>query len=197
MEGFYAQYVDSVDRILREVTVTDQQGRVIEIEAALEMLRADVLRVREHGARMYFCGNGASAAMASHMASDWLKSARVRTSTFTDVASVTAFANDNGYENVFADPIQLVGTPNDMLVVISSSGESPSIVSAIGAARERQMQTVSFTGFKPANRARQLGDLNVYVAAHTYGHIESAHQVILHAWLDHFLASLRPSLNAT
>ena len=74
-----------------------------------------------------------------------------------------------------------------MLVAISSSGNSPNIIEAIGAARELEMHVITLTGMEPDNRARGLGDLNFYVPAQTYGLVECCHHVLLHCWLDRYM----------
>ena len=74
-----------------------------------------------------------------------------------------------------------------MLVAISSSGNSPNITEAIKTARTKNMTVVTFTGLRPDNRVRQMGDFNFYIQAHTYGIVECVHQVLLHVWLDQFM----------
>lgn len=144
--------------------------------------------VRDKDGTIYFCGNGASAAMASHMSIDWLKCADVRSLCFNDCASLTAIGNDVGYPDVFSLPLRRLANSRDLLVTISSSGNSPNVLRALETAKELKLRSVTFSGFKPENRSRSLGDLNFYVPTSTYGLTESCHQVILHAWLDAYMA---------
>jgi D-sedoheptulose 7-phosphate isomerase len=89
---------------------------------------------------------------------------------------------------VFSLPLQRVGRAGDLLVAISSSGNSPNIVRALDTARGLGVAAVTLTGLRPENRARSLGDLNFYVPLTRYGLVESAHQIVIHHWLDEYLA---------
>ena len=129
--------------------------------------------------------------MASHMAADACKNGHLRAMSFTDVALITAAANDIAYDQVFSLPLQRLGRPGDLLIAISSSGNSPNIVRALEAAPTLGIQTVTLTGMGANNRARTLGDLNFHVALSRYGWTESAHQVILHYWFDQYLCEHR------
>lgn len=121
------------------------------------------------------------------MAADWTKNAAVKSLAYNDIAFLTAIGNDLGYDQVFAHPVGWFGDEGDLLVTISSSGNSPSILRAIEAARERKMKVVTFSGMKADNASRKLGDLNFYIPAWTYGIVECAHQILLHIWLDNFM----------
>ena len=124
--------------------------------------------------------------MASHMALDWSKRGGVRSLAFNDMAFLTALGNDLGYDEVFAQPVEWFGEEGDLLATISSSGNSPSVVKAIAAARKRGIKVVTFSGMNPDNKSRLAGDLNFYVPAWTYGIVECGHQILLHAWLDRY-----------
>ena len=86
---------------------------------------------------------------------------------------------------------QRLGRQGDLVIAISSSGNSPNIVRALDASRALALQSVTLTGMKPDNRARRLGDLNFYVPLSRYGLTESAHQVLLHHWFDQYLHQFR------
>lgn len=180
-------YTRSVGRALDATEVTAKGQGALPVEQGLA--RATELSRQAIGARktMFFCGNGASSAMAGHMALDWLKAGEAKAVSFNDPAVLTAVANDTGYENAFSLPLSRLGSAGDVLVTISSSGNSPNVLAAIPAAQRLGMTVLTFSGFKPDNRSRQLGDLNFYVPCKTYGVAECCHQVLLHAWLDHYL----------
>ncbi len=86
-------------------------------------------------------------------------------------------------------------TSSDMLITISCSGNSPNIIKAIEAARDKGGRVVTLSGFRRDNLSRNLGDLNIFVPAQTYGAVEVAHTGIMHGWLDQFLLGLRQSQN--
>lgn len=144
----------------------------------------NVDRVRQESGTIYLIGNGASASMASHLAADLDKNGHVNTMVFTDAALLTALANDYSYEEVYSAPLRQRMTSRDMLVAISSSGKSQNILNACYVARRRNGFVVTLSAMKSDNPLRQLGDLNLYVPAGNYGLAESAHNAILHHWMD-------------
>ena len=148
--------------------------------------RVDDIRLKHHGL-IFFCGNGASASMAEHMSHDWFQNALVNTTTCAEVSHITAISNDLGYEEVFSYRIKRILSEKDMLVGISSSGNSANIVNAIVAAREKGAFIVTVSGMKDDNRIRSMGDLNFYVPLAHYGEVESAHAILLHSALDYYL----------
>jgi D-sedoheptulose 7-phosphate isomerase len=88
---------------------------------------------------------------------------------------------------VFSYRISKTLSDKDMLIAISSSGNSPSVIKAIKTARELDVFVVTLTGKSAENMARALGSLNFFVPLEFYGMVESAHAMILHCWLDMFL----------
>lgn len=133
---------------------------------------------------VYLIGNGASASMASHLAADLAKNGRLHTQVFTDIALITALANDFSYEEVFAEPLRNRMVAGDMLVAISSSGNSPNIVSAVKIAKGRGGKVVTLSAMSADNAIRKIGDLNFYLPARTYGMAETGHAALLHYWMD-------------
>ena len=107
--------------------------------------------------------------MASHMAADASKNGGFRALAFNDQALMTAVSNDICYEQSFAMPLKRFANCGDVLVTISSSGNSPNVIAAIEAARELKLQVVTLSGMKQNNQSRKIGDLNFYVPAETYG----------------------------
>ncbi len=136
------------------------------------------------GARIIFIGNGGSAAIASHMAADWMKNGKLPTLCFNDPAALTCISNDLGYENVFSLPLQYHARLGDVLFAISSSGESESILNAVECARTACLNIVTLSGFEPTNRLRGMGGVNFYVPSKNYGTVEVTHLAILHSLLD-------------
>jgi D-sedoheptulose 7-phosphate isomerase len=108
----------------------------------------------------------------------------MRSVSFNDGPQLTCLGNDHGSEQVFAMPVSMFANPGDVLVAISSSGNSTNIINAVAAARARECAVITLSGFGPDNRLRPLGDLNFYVPARHYGHVELAHETILDCILD-------------
>ena len=183
----YKNYIDSLLSALEDMQVTGIDGREISQEEGLSQWCKITSTLRAVNATMYFVGNGASAMMASHMAADASKNGQFRSVAFNDAALMTAVSNDISYEESFAMPLKRFADSGAVLVTISSSGNSPNIVRAIEVARELGLQVVTLSGMKPDNRSRQMGDLNFYIPADTYGVVEVTHQALLHCWLDKFM----------
>jgi D-sedoheptulose 7-phosphate isomerase len=141
-------------------------------------------QARKDRKTVFFIGNGGSAAIASHMAADWLKNGGFRAMCFNDGALLTCLANDEGYDRAFWRPLSVHAEPGDLLFAMSSSGKSKSITSAVSVALECAMHTVTLSGFDTDNPLRGMGDVNFHVASHEYGVVEVAHHAICHAILD-------------
>lgn len=187
MHDYYQQYQAAISTAMAGLDVTNRGGDVLSNDDGFDQLYSITKKVQEAGRKMYLVGNGASAAFANHMALDWTKNGRVPTHSFSDSALLTAMGNDLGYEEVFCAPLSWYAKSGDMLVTISSSGNSPNIIKTIECARGKGMGIVTFSGLKPDNKSRQLGDLNFYIPAKTYGIVECVHQILLHVWLDRFM----------
>jgi D-sedoheptulose 7-phosphate isomerase len=148
---------------------------------ALERARAD-------GATVFFCGNGGSAATASHFQNDltrWRTDPMKVVSLTDNVAVITALGNDYGYERIFVMQLEPLLSEGDVVVAISASGNSPNVVQAIEFANERKAVTVGLTGFD-GGRLGELCEIHVHVpsARGEYGPVEDAHMV-----LDHLVMS--------
>jgi D-sedoheptulose 7-phosphate isomerase len=156
----------------------------IDADESFKELQKQTSILREQHNKMFLIGNGASSSMASHIAADLCKNGHIATRCFTDASLLTALANDCGVEEMFAEPLRRQAHKGDMLVCISSSGESPNILQAAKQAREMGLYIVTLSGMNENNSLRKTGDLNVYVPAETYGFVETAHAAILHFWVD-------------
>lgn len=160
---------------------------MLSLEKGLECWVERAKNTQGHGGMIFFCGNGASATMAEHMSHDWFQNAKVNTYTCSETSHITAISNDISYEDVFAYRIERVLSDQDILVTVSSSGNSPNIIRAIEEAHKKGAFVITLSGMKRENKSFQLGDLNFYVPLSTYGLTESAHAVLLHSALDLFL----------
>jgi D-sedoheptulose 7-phosphate isomerase len=136
-------------------------------------------RVSETGNKLIFAGNGASASISSHAATDFTQHAKVRTVCFNDHNLITAFSNDYGYENWVARALEAYADSGDVIVLISSSGKSPNIVNAAKYACEQDLEVVTFSGFAPDNSLQAMGGLNFWVDSRTYNVVESAHLILI------------------
>jgi len=180
---YFSRFADYV----RSVEGSGADGAPLE---AAEAVGAAAALARERtgaGGKVFFIGNGGSAAIASHMATDWAKNGGVRAMAFNDGSLLTCLSNDYGYPHVFEKPIELFGDPGDLLFAISSSGRSENILRGVEAARARGIAVVTLSGFDPDNPLRRLGQVNLWVPAHGYGPVEVIHHALCHAVLDAFM----------
>ena len=152
---------------------------------ALIRVKAVLAEASRVGKKTILVGNGGSAAIASHVAVDLTKNAGIRAVNFNEADLITCFANDYGYEHWLAKAIELYGEPGDVLIAVSSSGQSRNILEACQAARRRGVASiVTFSGFSPENPLRGLGDHNFWVESKAYNLVELTHLFWLLALVD-------------
>ncbi len=148
---------------------------------------AGILGAAVDGRRtVYACGNGGSAAISNHLHCDHLKGIQTDTSRRPKIVSlsstietITAIANDISYADVFAYQLRTMAEPGDVLITISSSGDSENVVRAAEWARENGVAVIAMTGFDGGRTAR-IADVNLHVTGDNYGVIEDAHQSLMH-----------------
>jgi len=180
----WQQNIRDLCALLENLSVRDPQGTDLNANEGFVRLAELTLQVNSEGGTIYFLGNGASASMASHFSADMAKTGGIRTMVFTDISLLTAVANDVSYEDVYAEPLKWYMKSSDIVVAISSSGNSPNIVRAVHQAKELGGTVITISAMKEDNAIRKLGDLNFYVPAKIYGFAETAHAAILHFWMD-------------
>ncbi len=140
---------------------------------------------KENG--IYIAGNGGSAAIASHVAVDLLKNAKVKARCFNEASLITCFANDFGYDKWLSEAIDRYGEKDDLAILISSSGKSQNMVNAAISSKEKGLKVVTLTGFKMDNPLKNLGDINLFVDSQSYNIVEMVHQVWLLAIVDYVI----------
>jgi D-sedoheptulose 7-phosphate isomerase len=172
-DAFFPAYFEELSRRLHDVS-----------PAQLNSLCDTLSSIRKTGRKILLAGNGASAAIASHVAVDLTKAAGLRAMTFNEADLITCYGNDYGYENWVAMAIEHHGDSGDVAVLISSSGKSPNIVNAARRARELGIGVVTLSGFEPSNPLRESGDLNLWVNSRNYNVVETTHQSWLLSAID-------------
>ncbi len=152
------------------------------VDQAIEWFR----EARDEGRQIFVCGNGGSAATASHFATDIVKGAsylrpvRFRIIALTDsLSTITAYANDVGYDCVFAEQLRNFARPGDTVMAISGSGNSPNVVEAVKAGNELGCRTLALTG-RDGGKLGPLANLNIHVCEPHMGRIEDAHMIVCH-----------------
>ena len=174
MSEFYDEYYDIYKNLAFDKS----------IYPLLEEFKALAKEVKQANGKMIFAGNGASAAISAHGAVDFTKQAKVRGITFNEADLITCFANDFGYDNWMAEGIKHYSDPNDVIVLTSVSGTSPSVVNAAKVAKEMGLKVVSFTGRYDDNALRAHSDIGFWVDSHAYNIVECIHMIWLTTVID-------------
>ena len=118
---------------------------------------------------------------------DFMNVGKLSAITLHDSATLTCMANDYGYENAFSNIIKLTLKPKDILIAISSSGQSKNIINAVESAKNLDSTVITFSGFKSNNPLRKMGDINFWCNSKDYGMVEIGHQFLLHNLADKFM----------
>jgi D-sedoheptulose 7-phosphate isomerase len=173
------------NELLRAIESIDLEkvGRAIEILA----------EARDEGRRIFVCGNGGSASTASHFATDLVKGAsygrasRFRILALTDsLPTITAYSNDVGYECVFVEQLKNFAEPGDVVIAISSSGNSPNVLRVVEYGNSIGCRTIALSG-REGGRLGPLAHLDIQVAHSHTGRIEDLHFVVLHMISYYFM----------
>ena len=122
--------------------------------------------------------------MASHVAVDITKNAGIRAVTFNEYDLITTLANDYGYENWISKAIEFYHNPNDIIVLISASGQSQNVINAATKSKELGLTVITFSGFNSNNPLHKLGDINLWVDSNIYNIVEMTHHIWLLAIVD-------------
>jgi D-sedoheptulose 7-phosphate isomerase len=186
--------VDLIARISRQFDDSVATKRAAQellaapIAAAVELMTACLL----NNGKILACGNGGSAADAQHFSAELLnrfekeRPPLAAVALTTDTSTLTSIANDYDFDQVFSKQVRALGQPGDILLAISTSGNSPNVIEAIGAAHERELRVVAMTG-RGGGRVGELlheGDLNICVPADRTARIQEVHLLALHCLCD-------------
>ena len=155
-----------------------------ELPGLITSLKDRILQARDTGHKLMLAGNGASASIASHLATDFSKQGGVRAMTFNDANLITALGNDCGYENWIAKALEFYADKDDVLILISSSGKSPNVVKAAKRAKELGLYVAAFTGFAKDNPLGAAADINLWADSRSYNIVECTHMIWLAAIVD-------------
>ena len=165
-----------------------QLSRVIDAfprQPLLDILR-QLRQARNEKRQVFVFGNGGSAATASHMVCDLIKNtvkpnlARLKVISLVDsVPTISAYANDEGYEYVFAQPLESLGEAGDLAIAISGSGASPNVLKGVETARRKGLATIGLTGVG-GGKLRDLVDICLVVPSDSMEQVEDMHMIIDH-----------------
>jgi D-sedoheptulose 7-phosphate isomerase len=184
MREIAENYQKNILILMNSIQITDQTRIEMEFCSGIGKAANAIVAQIDSGHKIMFIGNGGSAAICSHMSTDFLKNGGMRAMVFTDGSLLTCLSNDLGYPHVFEKPIDIFAEAGDVLVAISSSGESDNILRGVRRARLKKCKIITLSGFSSHNSLNSLGDLNFFVPSFEYGPVEIVHQFIFHCILD-------------
>lgn len=186
--AFVADYASAIATALGSV-------RPAQVERAVTAMK----RAIQSDRMIFTCGNGGSAAIANHLTCDCSKGIATNTTLRPRVVSlsatvelVTAIANDMAYSEVFAYQLKNAARPGDVLITISSSGDSENIIRALDWGGNNGMTTIALSGFS-GGRSAQMADISLHVAADNYGVVEDVHQSLMHILAQYVRMSELPT----
>jgi D-sedoheptulose 7-phosphate isomerase len=187
INDYSKSYIDYLSSVLNNISLTD-------IEKFVEVL----LEARERESSIFFIGNGGSAATASHFANDIAIGTRANEKPFRAIslcdnqAVITAIANDDGYEKIFTQQLQVLLKKQDVVVAISASGNSPNLLDAIDTAKKMNTVTVGISAFD-GGKMKEMVDISVHVPTEKgeYGPAEDAHMVLDHLVSNYLMRLVR------
>ena len=175
LEKFTLDYYKSFQSSFELINIKDLKKIVNVLEKSYKSSRSKIL----------ICGNGGSAAIANHFACDHQKilySTKKLKPFFISLNSnaplMTAISNDNNYESIFSDQVMQIGEKNDILITISSSGNSKNVTKAIKIAKKFGLKTISFTGFS-GGATKKSAHYNIHIQSFNYGIVESLHHTLM------------------
>jgi len=184
MRKIAKDYYRNLLNLIQAVKVTDKNGIALDFYEGIERVADLVMNQRAADYKIMFIGNGASAAISSHMSTDFWKNGGIKAVAFNDPSLLTCISNDFGYKYVFEKPIKMFANEGDILFAISSSGKSENILRGAQSANLKRCKIITLSGFKKNNPLSLLGDFNFYVPSNSYGPVEIIHHSICHCILD-------------
>lgn len=185
----FKERFNELANVIQNCSYSSEKNELTE-EGAMHSFHSLIHQTKEEGGTIYVIGNGGSSGIASHFCIDLLNVIKVGALTLYDSNVMTCISNDYGYDQVFALPLRTLLKKNDLLVAISSSGQSSNILKGAEVAKEKEVKVVTLSGFKPHNPLRALGNLNFHLAVSDYGLVEMGHFFLLHTIIDSWHVSL-------
>ena len=177
--GYISNYLTKISNLL----IDFHQEDFLKIIQFLRLIKRNKKKV-------ILVGNGGSAAMASHVSVDLTKMCKIRAINFNEADFLTCFSNDYGYENWVQKALSFHADKGDLLICISSSGESQNIINGAKFAKKIGCKVITLTGFNKKNKVKKLGNVNLWLNSKNYNLIEMTHHIWLLSIVD-FIAKAK------
>ncbi len=183
------KYIKIKDYFFDYLNVSNEVIKKIDLKILIKI--ANLLENKtKSNKNIFICGNGGSAAIANHYVADYLKLLRTHTklkpkliSLVSNLELITAISNDMSYDKIFSYQIESLANNNDLLIIISSSGNSKNLVNALKIAKNKKMKIISFVGFNDGLIHRK-SDLSLLTKVNNYGISEDIAHILMHIILQ-------------
>lgn len=176
MRNYFENYFLTIKRKLDSIDV-DKLEKVVNL----------ILGVSKSNGKVLIFGNGGSAAIASHLTVDLINAAKIQAMNLNEPSIITCFSNDYGYENWVDKAIECYAEKGDLVVLISSSGQSKNMINGAKRAKSIGLNVITLSGFLKSNPLRKLGDVNLWVDSEAYNVVEMTHNIWLLSIVDYII----------
>ena len=180
-EDYKIRLIDSLNYI--------EEKKIIEI---LNIFTNKIKRKKN----IFVCGNGGSAAISNHYICDFLKLVRQKTkykpkflSLASSMETITAISNDFSYDKIFSYQLETLGEKDDVIILISSSGNSKNMIEVLKIAKKKRIFVISFTGFN-GGYLKKNSNLSIHIPTKTFSIAEDAHHILMHHLMERLILKL-------
>ncbi len=184
MKEIVKTYFEEVVKNLSGIDVTNSENKKSDFNQAIANSIDVINKSSDSGKKIMFNGNGTSAGVSSHIATDFWKNAAIKAPAFNDSSLLTCISKDYNYQYVFEKPIEMFAEKGDILIGISSSGKSENVIKNARMGLYKGCKLIRLLGSEENNALRLLGLINFYVPCSSYGPAEIIHQAICHSIID-------------
>jgi len=182
-----------LDNYLLELTNSIKKSNI----HAIEKVSAKILETVKKKGTIYVCGNGGSAAISNHYVCDYLKFLRQHTrlkpkviSLSSNLETITAISNDINYDQIFKYQAESLFEKNDLLIIISSSGNSKNVKEVLKFSKKKGVKVIGFSGFD-GGYLKKNSDISVHISAKNYGISEDSHHILMHVILQYMILKFK------
>ncbi|MDA9643783.1 SIS domain-containing protein [Candidatus Pelagibacter sp.] len=182
-----------VNNYLLDLTNSIKKSDMSAIEKAADKIHETVKKKKT----IYVCGNGGSAAISNHYVADYLKFLRQHTnlkpkviSLASNLETITAISNDFSYDQVFKYQAESLFEKNDLLIIISSSGNSKNVKEVVKFSKKKGVKVIGFSGFD-GGYLKKNSDISIHIPAKNYGISEDSHHILMHIILQYLILTVK------
>jgi D-sedoheptulose 7-phosphate isomerase len=180
VKNFYQEYTNILTDVLQSLNLKNLSKFSNELEKKILTNK-----------NIFVCGNGGSAAIANHLVCDYIKLLRKNTklkprviSLSTSIELITAISNDFSYDKIFSEQLSYLANKGDLLILISSSGNSKNIINALRFCKKNKIKTVGLSGFKGGYLSKNA-DISLHYNCENYGISEDSHHIVMHVIIQY------------